>query len=656
MEEMRSLVDRLNQWNYHYYVLDDPLVSDDQWDALYRRLKELEESSGVILPDSPTQKIGGEPIERFESVTHKVKLWSMDKAQSFEELYAWEERVNKRLDEVFGSGRKKTQYSLEYKFDGLTVNLTYEKGRLTDAVTRGNGVVGERILEQAKTIRSLPLTIPFSGELQVQGEGIMKLSTFKEYNKTAQEPLKNPRNGAAGALRNLDPAVTAKRRLDIFLYNIGVLEGAELTDSTQAMAFLREQHLPVNGYYRVFDTMQEIIAAIEEAGQKRAELDFQIDGMVIKVTDFAMREALGYTEKFPRWAIAYKFFAQEVVTRLNDVVWDVGRTGKITPTALLEPVEIGGATVKRATLNNRWDIERKQVKRGVDVWVRRSNDVIPEIMGVADEAQQGDAIAIPEVCPSCGTPLVQRGMLLYCPNYSFCRPQIVARIAHCASRDAMDIESLSDKTALQLTENFEIADVADLYLLQYEQLLSLEGWKEKKARNLLAALEKSKDCALDAFIYAVGIPNVGRKTARDLAKCFKTFENFSAATREELVAIGDIGDIVADGILAFFANEKSAETVRKLFARGVAPRPEAEEETVTYFTGKGIVLTGKLERFTRDEAAKIIAELGGEVQDSVSKRTSLVIAGEKAGSKLEKAKKLGIEIIDEAAFEALCGI
>ena len=454
MEEMRSLVDRLNQWNYHYYVLDDPLVSDDQWDALYRRLKELEESSGVILPDSPTQKIGGEPIERFESVTHKVKLWSMDKAQSFEELYAWEERVNKRLDEVFGSGRKKTQYSLEYKFDGLTVNLTYEKGRLTDAVTRGNGVVGERILEQAKTIRSLPLTIPFSGELQVQGEGIMKLSTFKEYNKTAQEPLKNPRNGAAGALRNLDPAVTAKRRLDIFLYNIGVLEGAELTDSTQAMAFLREQHLPVNGYYRVFDTMQEIIAAIEEAGQKRAELDFQIDGMVIKVTDFAMREALGYTEKFPRWAIAYKFFAQEVVTRLNDVVWDVGRTGKITPTALLEPVEIGGATVKRATLNNRWDIERKQVKRGVDVWVRRSNDVIPEIMGVADEAQQGDAIAIPEVCPSCGTPLVQRGMLLYCPNYSFCRPQIVARIAHFASRDAMDIESLSDKTALQLTENF----------------------------------------------------------------------------------------------------------------------------------------------------------------------------------------------------------
>ena len=312
MEEMRSLVDRLNQLNYHYYVLDEPLVSDDEWDALYKRLKQLEEELGTVLPDSPTQKIGGEPIERFESVTHKVKLWSMDKAQSFEELYAWEERVNKRLDEVFGSGRKKTQYSLEYKFDGLTVNLTYENGVLTDAVTRGNGVVGERILEQAKTIRSLPLTIPFQGELQVQGEGIMKLSSFEEYNKTAQEPLKNPRNGAAGALRNLDPAVTAKRKLDIFLYNIGVLAGAELTDSIQAMEFLKQQHLPVNSYYRVFDTMQDIIEEIKAAGQRRSALDFQIDGMVIKVVDFSMRQALGYTEKFPKWAIAYKFAAEEM--------------------------------------------------------------------------------------------------------------------------------------------------------------------------------------------------------------------------------------------------------------------------------------------------------------------------------------------------------
>ena len=277
-------------------------------------------------------------------------------------------------------------------------------------------------------------------------------------------------------------------------------------------------------------------------------------------------------------------------------------------------------------------------------------------MGVADESQQGETIEIPAVCPSCGTPLVQRGMLLYCPNYSFCRPQIVARIVHFASRDAMDIESLSDKTALQLTEKFAIVDVADLYLLQYEQLLSLEGWKEKKATNLLTALEKSKDCALDAFIYAIGIPNVGRKTARDLAKQFKTFEKFSTATREELVAIGDIGDIVADGILSFFANEKSAETVQKLFARGVTPRQEEEKETTTYFSGKGVVLTGKLESFTRDEAGAIIERMGGEVQDSVSKRTSLVVAGEKAGSKLEKAQKLGIEIIDEAAFKTLCGL
>ncbi len=650
MDRMRELVEKLNLWNYHYYVLDEPIASDDEWDALYAELKTLESKSGAVLPDSPTNKVGGAPLKSFETVTHEKRLWSMDKAQTFEELYAWEERVKNRVREVFGENATPV-FSLEYKFDGLTVNVTYENGLLTDAVTRGNGIEGERIIEQAKTIRSLPLEIPFDGRLQVQGEGIMKISSFNKFNETADVPLKNPRNAAAGALRNLDPQVTASRKLDIYFYNIGVIEGKAFENSAKAMEFLKEQKLPVNGFYETYTSMKDIINAINEAEKRRSSLDFQIDGMVIKVTDLKMREAIGYTEKFPKWAIAYKFFAEEVPTKLIGVTWDVGRTGKVTPTAELEPVDIGGATVRRATLNNKWDIERKKVKLGVDVWVRRSNDVIPEIMGVADEAQIGEDIPVPEVCPSCGTALVEKGMLLYCPNYTFCKPQIVARIAHFASRDAMDIESLSDKTATQLVEVFDIADVAELYDIKFDELTALDGWQEKKAKNLLDALEKSKSCELSEFIYAIGIPNVGIKTARDLARTFRTLDRLRQATREELIAIGDIGDIVADGILQFF--ELDGALVDKLLERGVSPREEVKKETHSYFTDKGVVLTGKLERFTRDEAGDIIRALGGEVQSSVSKRTSLVIAGESAGSKLEKAQKLGIEIIDEAKFTEL---
>lgn len=648
MEQMRELVNRLNELNYHYYVLDEPIASDDEWDILYNKLKKLETETGVVLPDSPTKKVGGEPIKAFETVQHEKRLWSMDKAQTFEALFEWEEKVKRRAKEA---GITKTEFSLEYKFDGLTVNLTYENGVLTDAVTRGNGIAGERIFEQAKTIRSLPLTIPFKGRLQVQGEGIMKLSAFNKYNETAAEPLKNPRNAAAGALRNLDPKVTAQRKLDIFLYNIGVIDGAEFENSAQAIEFLREQKLPVCDFYETYTDMKDITAAIKKAEERRDSLDFQIDGMVIKVTDFALREALGYTEKYPKWAIAYKFYAEEVPTKLTGVTWDVGRTGKVTPTAELEPVDIGGATVKRATLNNKWDIERKKVKLGVDVWVRRSNDVIPEIMGVVDENQQGGDITVPTVCPSCGTPLVEKGMLLFCPNSTYCRPQIVSRIAHFASRDAMDIETLSDKTANQLVEAFDIGDVSDLYSLKSEQLLTLDGWKEKKVQNLLDNLEKSKNCTLSAFVYAIGIPNVGIKTARDLARRFVTLDNLRKSTREELLAIGDIGEIVADCITEFFRRDR--EFVDKLLLAGIKPKDEAEARSNTYFSQKGVVITGKLENFTRDEIGKIVLDMGGEVQSSVSKRTNILICGENAGSKLEKAQKLGIEIINEEKFLSL---
>lgn len=651
MEEMKKLIERLNQLNYHYYVLDDPIASDDEWDELYNKLKALERESGIILDNSPTKKVGGDPIKSFETVVHETRLWSMDKAQSFDELYAWEERVKAKLKEKFDT---EPEFSLEYKFDGLTVNVTYENGRLVDAVTRGNGIEGERIFEQAKTIRSLPLEIDFKGRLQVQGEGIMKKSVFDKYNETAAEPLKNPRNAAAGALRNLDPRVTASRKLDIFLYNIGILEGKSFDDSASAMNFLKEIKLPVNSFFKKFKSMHDIIDAINEAEKQRAALDFQIDGMVIKVTDFKMREYLGYTEKFPRWAIAYKFFAEQVSTRLNSVVWDVGRTGKVTPTAVLEAVDIGGATVKRATLNNKWDIMRKKVKLNVDVWVRRSNDVIPEIMGVVDEEQAGEEIQIPNICPSCGTPLEERGMLLFCPNKNNCKPQIVSKIAHFASRDAMDIESLSDKTAAQLVECFEIKDVADLYSLKFDELIRLEGWQDKKALNLLDALESSKNITLSAFIYALGISNVGVKTARDIAKKFVSLDAFLSVTRDQLTDMADIGEIVADSILQFIKNE--SKLIDRLIQSGVTPKDEAQPTVESYFTGKGVVLTGKLESMSRDEAGDIVMKLGGEVQSSVSKKTDILVVGDKAGSKLDKAKKLGIEIIDEEKFISLINV
>lgn len=651
MDEMKKIVEKLNLYNYHYYVLDDPIASDDEWDKLYSQLRKLEEQTGIVLEDSPTKKVGGDPIKTFESVVHETRLWSMDKAQSFDELYAWEEKIISRLKDAF---EEAPTFSLEYKFDGLTVNVTYENGVLTDAVTRGNGIEGERIFAQAKTIRSLPLTIPFSGKLQVQGEGIMKKSVFDKYNETASEPLKNPRNAAAGALRNLDPSVTASRKLDIFLYNIGLIDGENFNNSEESMKFLKEQKLPINSFFKTFSNMKEVIDAINEAEKTRQQLDFQIDGMVIKVTDLKMREFLGYTDKFPRWAIAYKFFAEEVPTKLVDVIWDVGRTGKVTPTACLEPVDIGGATVKRATLNNKWDIDRKKVKLNVDVWVRRSNDVIPEIMGVVDENQNGSEIEIPTICPACGTPLVERGMLLFCPNTYTCKPQIVSRIAHFASRDAMDIESLSDKTADQLVDVFDIQDVSDLYKLTFDELIGLEGWQERKALNLLDALEKSKNVDLSSFIYAIGISNVGKKTARDLAKKFKTLDAFRNATREQLIEIGDIGEIVADCILNF--NIENSSLIDKLLEVGVLPKEEQEINIDSYFSGKGVVLTGKLQSMTRDEAGDIIVSLGGEVQSSVSKKTSILVAGENAGSKLDKAKKLGIEIIDEEKFRSLISV
>lgn len=652
-DRMRELVDRINQLNYHYYVLDDPIASDDEWDALYRELVLLEQSQGRVLEDSPTRLVGGEPVSAFEQTRHLARLYSMNKAQSIEELYAWQARVLKAIEEYNQTAAQPVsapQYTVEYKYDGLTINLTYDSGELVLAATRGNGEIGEIILPQVKTIRSIPVYIPFKGKMEVQGEGIMRISEFEKYNAAAAEPLKNPRNGAAGALRNLDPKVTASRHLDCFTYNIGYIEGKSFTSSLEMMEFLREQRLPVNPYFKVFDNIDDVVKELKEIESIRESLDFQIDGVVIKLADFRTRKLLGYTDKFPRWAIAYKFFAQEVLTTLRSVSWEVGRTGKITPLAHLEPVEIGGATVKRATLNNKWDIQRKKVKLGSKVWVRRSNDVIPEIMGVQDE-DGGEEIKTPEVCPACGTRLIEKGMLLFCPNKKECRPQAVGRLTHFASRDAMDIEAFSEKSAGQFYDELGAREAADLYYITNDQLLSLDNWKEKKAERFLSEVDKSKACRLDSFIYALGILNIGKRTARDLAEHFQSVQKLAEAGLEELTSIDEIGEIVANSVIEFFGDEVNSQMVNRLFEAGVSPVwDSAGKKSEGFFSGRTFVLTGTLGSMERRLAAERIEALGGKASGSVSKNTFAVIAGENAGSKLEKARALNIRVIDEEEF------
>ena len=641
---MRELVDRLNETAQAYYTQGNSPISDMQWDAMYDELAALEKSTGITLEDSPTHRVGGAPLKGFEEHRHITRLWSMDKVQSIGALEDWVRRTEKL------AGRTDLQYYVEYKFDGLTLNLTYRDGKLVQAATRGNGEVGEAILPQARTVRTVPLSIPYKGLLEVQGECIMRLSVLAEYNKTAKEPLKNARNAAAGALRNQDPAVTASRKLDAFFYQIGTIENPPYDSQPEMLQFLRDNGFPVSPYLGEPKNGEELIACIRHIEEVRDTLDFLIDGVVIKVGDFALREQMGFTDKFPRWAVAYKFKAEESVTTLKKVTWELGRTGKLTPLAHLEPVDFYGVTVRKATLNNWGDIQRKHVAIGAPVWIRRSNDVIPEIMGrVGEPGHDERPIEKPTYCPACGHELEERGAHLFCMNRVSCRPQAVARLSHFASRNAMDIEGFSEKTAGQVYDQMNVRDPADLYSLTMDQALALEGFKEKKAGNLLAALEKSKDCSLDAFLFALGIPNVGRKTARDLAAAFGTLEMLEKATEEELVAIPDVGDIVAQSITEFFSFPENMEMIDRLLKAGVHPR-EAQQQAGGVLDGLTIVVTGTLPTLSRNDAEEMIRQHGGKAASSVSKKTAFVVAGEAAGSKLTKAQQLGIPVLDEAAF------
>lgn len=655
-DRIKYLVEELNQHSYLYYVLDNPKISDKEYDLLYDELLSLELETGFVLSNSPTKRVGGETIKAFEQHKHLMPLWSLDKSKTYEDLITWDNRVKKLLLD----SNSKVEYVLEYKFDGLTINLTYENGILVQGATRGNGEIGESILEQVKTIKTIPLQIKHKGKIEVQGEGLMRLSVLDEYNKNTEDQLKNARNAAAGALRNLNPKATAKRNLSAYFYNVGFMEDLAFKTHLEMMEFLKDNKFPVNTYVKKYNTIGEVIEEIEVLKEKVKELDYLTDGIVIKINDIELRRRLGYTQKFPRWAIAFKFEAQEVTTQLKNVVWQVGRTGKLTPSAELDPVDICGVTVSRATLNNWEDIQRKKVKIGCLVWLRRSNDVIPEIMGSVSECNDGIEIDKPIYCPACGSDVIEKGAHIFCPNSLSCKPQLVSSIVHYSSRDAMDIDGFSEKTAEQLYDSLGLKDITDLYELKYEDLIKLDRFGDKKAKNLLEAIEKSKDCKLDTFIYALGIPNVGRKTATDLASNFYSIENLSKATYEELSHISDIGDIVAQSILDFFKDTKRSESMERLLEKGVKPIFKERDGTVNAFSGKTVVVTGTLENYSRKEIKDILENLGANVSGSVSKNTDYVIAGEEAGSKLDRAYEIlksGVEtklaILSEKDFKMM---
>ena len=656
---MEELALELNKYAYEYYTLDNPSVSDKDYDKKYDELVALEKELGIVLPYSPTVRVGDVVLEGFKKYTHKGRLWSLGKAQSIEEIIEWHNRNVKFVEEARRNGEDlpPLKYIATKKFDGLTVNLTYgEDGILKVAATRGTGAVGEDVTAQVKTIKSIPLKVDCNDVFEVHGEAIMTTEAFEKYNEESEIPLKNLRNGAAGALRNLNVRETAKRNLSAFFYDVGYKEGAQFKSYLEMMNFIKDMGFPVDDYIKECSTIEDIQREIDYIRDIRFDLNYDIDGLVLAIDDMRTRELLGYTVKFPKWAIAYKFEAQEATTKLLEVEWNVGRSGRVSPTAILDPVELAGVTVKRATLNNMDDIRRKGVRIGADVFVRRSNDVIPEIMGVVPESLEGsEEIIPPTTCPACGSHLIDEGAHIFCENTLSCKPQLVKTIVHYASREAMNIAGFSERTAEQLFETLNIKSIGDLYKLNKDDLVKLEKFGPKKAQNLLDAIENSKDCKLEAFIYALGIKNVGVKTARDIVNRFKSIDGLKSATFEQLVEVPDVGDIVASCIVEFFNEDKVIETINELLSLGVKPVYEEKEIIESVFEGKTVVVTGTMEKYSRKEIKEKLETLGAKVAGSVSKKTDYVVYGKEAGSKLTKAQDLGVKTISEDEFEEMIG-
>ena len=650
VQELRGLID----YNNHlYYDQDAPELEDFQYDALTRELRELEAAyPELVTPDSPTQRVGGTPSSRFAKVTHAVKMESLLDAFSYEELRDFDRRVR--------DAGVEPEYVVEIKIDGLSCSLEYENGKLVRASTRGDGVVGEDVTENVRAIRSIPKTLKGDNPpayLEVRGEVYMPHDVFQklceEQELQGAAPFKNPRNAAAGSLRQKDPKVTGSRGLRIFLFNVQQVRGVELTSHAQSLDYLRALGLPVSPRYHLVRDIDAAITEIEQIGQERAALGFDMDGAVIKVDSFAQRRQLGSTAKFPRWAIAFKYPPEVKETRLLDIEINVGRTGVLTPTASFEPVTLAGTTVSRATLHNGEIIQQLGLCIGDTIQVRKAGEIIPEVIGVVRHAEGAAPYRMPAVCPSCGAPAVHLDgeVALRCVNPE-CPAQALRNLIHFASRDAMDIDGLGVAVCTQLVERGLAGTAADLYTLTREQLLTLDKFKEKKADNLLEAIERSKRNNLDRLVFALGIHNIGDKAAAQLAEHFGSMEALRSAAAEEICAINGFGELMAQSVVEFFAREGTADLLRRLAEQGVNMQWQGEART-DRLAGLTLVVTGTLPTLSRKEAEALIVKNGGKAAGSVSKKTAYLVAGEAAGSKLTKAQALGIPVLDEAAFLAL---
>ena len=654
------LRNEIRRHNYLYYVLNKPEISDAEYDALMEELRELEEKfPEFITPDSPTQRVGAPPSREFRNVRHVKPMLSLDTVKNDEEMLAFDRRVKKER------GVENVEYVAEPKLDGLSVELIYEEGRYVRGSTRGDGVEGEDVTENIKTIRAVPLIL--RGEemdvprmLAVRGEVIMHIKDFEEYNKElierGEEPMANPRNAAAGSLRRLDPRETAERPLDIFFYEIMHQEGGkEIETQWDALHTLKKWGLKINPNIRLCKNVEEAIKYHREMQEKRDTLGYEIDGVVIKVNRLDYQEKLGAKTRSPRWAIAYKFPPREEVTQVMDIVVGVGRTGTLTPVALLKPVDVKGVTVSRATLHNEDYVREKDVRIGDWVKVARAGDVIPEVVEVIKERRTGKEkeFRMPKHCPVCGSHVVKEGAYYRCTGGLSCPAQLKRSIEHFASKNAMDIEGLGGKTVELLVEKGIIKRISDIYRLTKRDLLHLPRFAEKSAKNLIEAIEKSKNRGLARLIFALGIPNVGEHTARLLAEKFRSMDRLMNATEAELLAIKEIGPETASSIVNFFREERNRKEIEELKKLGVKMEYEEEKGRLK---GKVFVFTGALKDFTREEAKELVEKEGGIVANSVSRNVDYVVVGEKPGSKYEKAKELGLRIIGEEEFKKLLGI
>jgi DNA ligase (NAD+) len=663
-ERILQLVEQLNEHNHRYYVLDDPEISDAEYDRLMKELLALEKEFPLfVLPDSPTQRVGGKRADAFEPVRHAVPMLSLDNSLNEDEIVEFDERTKRALDRG-----DDIEYICEPKLDGLAVELVYENGILTVASTRGDGTVGENVTQNIRTIKSVPLKLtPIHGQrparLDVRGEVIFGIEEFRELNRLREEngepTFANPRNAAAGSLRQLDPAITASRPLDMYCYGIGQYSDLELASQWDVLQTFKALGLKTNPLTQKVIGIAAVKKYHQEMMDRRENLPYDIDGVVVKVNDISLQTRLGIKTKSPRWAIAYKFPAQQETTQIEDIVVQVGRTGALTPVAQMQPVNVGGVMVSRATLHNQDEIDRKDVRIGDWVVIQRAGDVIPEVVKVITSKRTGteQPYHLPNECPVCGSEAVrlEGEAALRCINLS-CPAQVKERIFHFASKGAMDIDGLGTKLVEQLVDAGLIHNVGDLYFLQKEQIADLERMAEKSAENLISAINESRSRTLDRVLFALGIRFVGEHVAKVLIRAFKSFETLQKASQEELMAVHEIGPQVAESVVDFFASDENLAVIERLRQGGVEMKPFEEQSAEKLLDGKTLVFTGSLQTFTRKEAQTITENLGGRAASSVSQKTDFVIIGENAGSKADKARELGITILTEAEFREMAGL